>query len=76
MKNRRYEIEFFNVEELSELRKNHFMIYNPNHKTDDDWFWEYKSLEEYVKKGENVDELEEAINAGYVRIVVEVEPWD
>ena len=74
--NRRYEIEFFNVNELSDLHKNHFIIYNPEHEKCNDWFYEYMCLEDYLEQGGNVNELEEAINAGYVRVVAEVEPWD
>ena len=74
--NRRYEIEIFNVQEISELHNQHFAIYNPNHKEKDSWFWEYSNLQEALADGITVDELEKAINSGYVRIVVEVEPWD
>ncbi len=70
------EIEFFNVDELSELHNRHFLMYNPNHKEKDAWFWEYNNLKEALEDGVTVEELERAVEKGWLRLCEEVEAWD
>ena len=69
------EIEFFLVESIEDIGKNHFIVYNPQHKKGDAWFYEYNSIEEFLFDGWRYEDLNRFIGLGYVRVVNEVETW-
>jgi len=70
------EIEFFYVSDIEQLEGNRFLIYNPSHKKNDDWFLEYAGMDEALHGGYTHEELKEAVSKGYARVVAEVETWD
>ena len=45
------EIEFFLVESIEGIGQNHFIVYNPQHKKKNAWFYEYNSIEEFLEDG-------------------------
>ena len=65
-------IEYLLPDSIDDLRGQHFMVYNPRHRKSDDWHYEYCDLDEIIKDGFSIKEVQQMIDNGYVRICLEI----
>lgn len=64
-------IRYFKVEAYEELIKQHFAIYQPEHKKKDAWLYEYDSPDEARADGYTDEAIIDAIHKGHIFVLKE-----